>query len=207
MPAGQMPHLLRRKLCRGGFSIPARHAVAGGHLFVFGNVAYNNSVMVALSSLAQTCAVRNMNARGDTCMKQLLLLAIIGSLFVGTAFSQKNATLTKSGLKYVDLKVGAGDEAKMGMKVEVKYTGWLYVKGKRRGKFGTSGDRGGTLSFTLGTGKVVKGMEEGIAGMKVGGKRELFVPPDLGYGASGSGGVIPSNATLDFEVELVKVSK
>jgi FKBP-type peptidyl-prolyl cis-trans isomerase len=140
-------------------------------------------------------------------MKKLLLLAIIGSLFVGTAFVQNKATTTKSGLKYVDIKVGTGDEAKMGMNVDVRYTGWLYVKGKRHGKFGASGDRGGILSFRLGTGRVVAGLEEGISGMKVGGKRELFVPPELGYGASGSGRVIPANATLDFEVELVRVSK
>jgi FKBP-type peptidyl-prolyl cis-trans isomerase FkpA len=139
-------------------------------------------------------------------MKQFLLLAVILSLFVGTAFVQENAKTTKSGLKYVDIKVGTGAEAIKGMKVTVHYTGWLYVNGKRGTKFDSSVDRGQPFSFSLGAGQVIQGWDEGVAGMKVGGKRELFIPPNLGYGAAGAAGAIPPNATLDFEVELLKVT-
>ena len=123
------------------------------------------------------------------------------------AFVQENAQTTKSGLKYVDAKVGAGEEAIKGMTVSVHYTGWLYSNGKRGAKFDSSVGRGQPFSFKLGAGQVIKGWDEGVAGMKVGGKRELFIPPNLGYGANGAGSVIPPNATLDFEVELLKVSK
>jgi FKBP-type peptidyl-prolyl cis-trans isomerase FkpA len=140
-------------------------------------------------------------------MKSWLFGMLLLSLFVGTAFVQENAKTTKSGLKYIDIKVGAGEEAIKGMKVSVHYTGWLYVNGKRGAKFDSSVDRGQPFIFNLGAGQVIKGWDEGVSGMKVGGKRELFIPPDLGYGASGAGGVIPPNATLDFEVELLKVSK
>lgn len=140
-------------------------------------------------------------------MKQLIMLMLILSLFVGAAFVQENAKTTKSGLKYVDIKAGTGEEAIKGMKVAVHYTGWLYVNGKRGAKFDSSVDRGQPFSFDLGAGQVIKGWDEGVSGMKVGGKRELFIPPNLGYGQSGAAGVIPPNATLDFEVELLKVSK
>ena len=140
-------------------------------------------------------------------MKKLFMLALIGSLFVGVAFVQENAVTTKSGLKYIDTKVGTGEEAKKGMTVTVHYTGWLYVGGKRGAKFDSSVDRGKPFNFKLGAGQVIKGWDEGVAGMKVGGKRELIIPPKLGYGATGAGRVIPPNATLDFEVQLLKVAK
>ena len=140
-------------------------------------------------------------------MKILLTLALICSLFAAVAFVQENAVTTKSGLKYIDIKAGTGDEAKKGMTVIVHYTGWLYTNGKRGAKFDSSVDRGQPFSFKLGAGQVIKGWDEGVAGMKVGGKRELFIPPNLGYGAAGAAGVIPPNATLDFEVQLLKVAK
>jgi FKBP-type peptidyl-prolyl cis-trans isomerase FkpA len=110
---------------------------------------------------------------------------------------------TKSGLKYEELKEGAGDEAKAGDVVHVHYTGWL----KDGKKFDSSVDRKEPFEFKLGAGKVIKGWDEGVAGMKIGGKRKLTIPPELGYGSRGAGNVIPPNAELTFEVELLKVKK
>jgi FKBP-type peptidyl-prolyl cis-trans isomerase len=107
------------------------------------------------------------------------------------------------GLKYTDTKVGDGAVAEKGLIVSVQYTGWLYKNGAKGAKFDSSLDRGKPITFKLGGGQVIPGWEEGIAGMKVGGKRTLIIPPELAYGARGSGGVIPPNATLTFEVELV----
>jgi len=108
---------------------------------------------------------------------------------------------TPSGLKYDDLKVGTGAEAKAGQTVSVHYTGWL-TDGK---KFDSSVDRGQPFQFALGMGQVIKGWDEGVKGMKVGGKRKLTIPAALGYGARGAGGVIPPNATLIFDVELLGI--
>ncbi len=108
---------------------------------------------------------------------------------------------TASGLKYWDIKKGEGAAAAAGKKVKVHYTGWL-TTGK---KFDSSVDRKEPFEFSLGQGDVIKGWDEGVAGMKVGGKRQLQIPPELGYGASGAGGVIPPNATLVFDVELLGV--
>jgi FKBP-type peptidyl-prolyl cis-trans isomerase len=127
-------------------------------------------------------------------------------LFAGAAFVQEKMVTTKSGLKYIDIKVGTGEEAKNGMTVSVHYTGWLYENGKRGAKFDSSVDRGTPYGFRL-PGQVVKGWNEGLLGMKVGGKRELIIPPDLGYGDRGYPGAIPPKATLDFEIELLSVSK
>jgi FKBP-type peptidyl-prolyl cis-trans isomerase len=135
-----------------------------------------------------------------------ILLVIVGCFLIGVGFVQEKMVTTKSGLKYTDLKVGTGEEAKSGMTVTVNYTGWLYENGKRGAQFDSSVGRG-PFEFPLGAGRVIKGWDEGVAGMKVGGKRELIIPPSLGYGANGAGNVIPPNATLDFEVELVKVAK
>jgi peptidylprolyl isomerase len=112
-----------------------------------------------------------------------------------------------SGLKYIDLKEGTGAEAKKGDTVEVHYTGWLYNDGKIGKKFDSSFDHKETkdgFPFTIGKG-VIKGWSEGVAGMKVGGKRKLIIPPDLAYGKDGSPPDIPGDATLLFEVELLKI--
>jgi FKBP-type peptidyl-prolyl cis-trans isomerase FkpA len=109
------------------------------------------------------------------------------------------------GLKYTDTKVGDGAIAAPGHKVVVQYTGWLWKNGEKGAKFDSSRDRGQPFAFQLGAGQVIKGWDEGVAGMKVGGERTLIIPPSLGYGARGAGGVIPPNATLMFDVELVGV--
>jgi FKBP-type peptidyl-prolyl cis-trans isomerase FkpA len=111
-------------------------------------------------------------------------------------------TTTPSGLTIDDLVVGNGAAAAAGQQVKVHYTGWL-TDGK---KFDSSKDRDEPFVFPLGAGRVIKGWDEGVQGMKVGGKRKLTIPPALGYGARGAGGVIPPNATLVFEVELLGVS-
>jgi FKBP-type peptidyl-prolyl cis-trans isomerase FkpA len=118
-----------------------------------------------------------------------------------TEKTEPKEVVTPSGLKYVDLKQGEGDEAKSGQIVEVHYTGWL-TDGK---KFDSSLDRGQPFAFRLGAGQVIKGWDEGVAGMKVGGKRKLTIPPGLAYGNRAVGGVIPPNSTLLFEVELLGV--
>jgi FKBP-type peptidyl-prolyl cis-trans isomerase len=104
-----------------------------------------------------------------------------------------------------DLVVGHGDTAASGQRVTVHYTGWLDNNGNKGAKFDSSRDRNEPFAFSLGRGQVIKGWDQGVAGMKVGGKRKLTIPPDLGYGARGAGGVIPPNATLLFEVELLGV--
>ena len=110
-----------------------------------------------------------------------------------------------NGLKYTDTKVGDGAEATAGKKVSVHYTGWLYNNGTKGAKFDSSLDRGQPFQFSLGAHQVIAGWDEGVAGMKVGGKRTLVIPPELGYGARGAGGVIPPNSTLMFDVELLGV--
>ena len=110
-----------------------------------------------------------------------------------------------NGLKYTDTKTGDGATATPGNKVSVHYTGWLYNNGAKGAKFDSSVDRGQPFQFTLGAHQVIAGWDEGVAGMKVGGKRTLIIPPALGYGARGAGGVIPPNATLMFDVELLGV--
>ncbi len=110
-----------------------------------------------------------------------------------------------NGLKYTDTKIGDGATATPGSKVSLHYTGWLYNNGVKGTKFDSSVDRGQPFQFTLGAHQVIAGWDEGVAGMKVGGKRTLIIPPELGYGARGAGGVIPPNATLIFDVELLGV--
>ena len=112
---------------------------------------------------------------------------------------------TASGLQFEDTDAGTGAEAQRGNRVSVHYTGWLYTDGVAGTKFDSSKDRGEPFQFSLGGGQVIRGWDEGVAGMKIGGTRRLVIPPDLGYGTRGAGGVIPPNATLLFEVDLLGV--
>jgi FKBP-type peptidyl-prolyl cis-trans isomerase FkpA len=112
---------------------------------------------------------------------------------------------TPSGLQYEDLIEGDGALAQAGQYVSVHYTGWLFENGERTDRFDSSKDRGQAFEFALGGGMVIRGWDEGVQGMKVGGKRLLLIPSELGYGARGAGGVIPPHATLLFEVELLAV--
>lgn len=113
-------------------------------------------------------------------------------------------TMTSSGLQYEDTQVGAGASPARGQTCVMHYTGWLWVNGAKGSKFDSSVDRGRPFSFTLGVGMVIKGWDEGVASMMPGGKRTLLIPPTLGYGSRGAGGVIPPDATLLFEVELLE---
>ncbi len=124
-----------------------------------------------------------------------------GIMAAGEKDSNAQEISTPSGLKYLDQVVGTGDVAVAGKNATVHYTGWL----ENGNKFDSSVDRGQPFSFPLGAGRVIKGWDEGVQGMKVGGKRKLTIPSELGYGPRGAGGVIPPNATLIFDVELLGV--
>ena len=145
-------------------------------------------------------------SRVNTLIK--LSIAILSlALFSPSAFSETNtgaANVTE--LIKQDTKVGTGEEAVVGKMVEVHYTGWLYDPSKpdkKGAKFDSSRDRGTPFSFLLGAGRVIKGWDRGVVGMKVGGQRTLIIPPSMAYGAQGAGNVIPPNATLIFDVELL----
>jgi FKBP-type peptidyl-prolyl cis-trans isomerase len=136
-----------------------------------------------------------------------LALAILA---VSTPLGRSDAadnqvTEMPDGLKYTDTKTGDGATARSGNKVSVHYTGWLSDNGAKGKKFDSSVDRGQPFQFTLGAKQVIAGWDEGVAGMKVGGKRTLTIPPELGYGARGAPGAIPPNSTLIFDVELLQV--
>jgi len=153
--------------------------------------------------------------RRNTMKQEFLSLCTVLAVFaMAAAHAQTNnaaptkvtgkGTRTTSGLQYWNIVTGTGATAVAGKQVTVHYTGWL-TNGK---KFDSSVDRGQPFQFSLGAGQVIKGWDEGVAGMKVGGKRQLRIPPELGYGASGTpGGPIPPNATLIFDVELLDVGK
>jgi FKBP-type peptidyl-prolyl cis-trans isomerase len=142
--------------------------------------------------------------------------SLVGGIVVAPAEAQQPTTAqgtskldaTRNDLQKVDVKQGAGAEAIPGKAVVVHYTGWLYDTSKpdsHGAKFDSSRDRGVPFGFMLGAGRVIKGWDEGVAGMKVGGQRTLVIPPQMGYGERGAGGVIPPNATLIFDVELLEV--
>ena len=143
----------------------------------------------------------------------LKMLAFTAAIAASGAFLPNNPTLaqtqglhmttTSSGLQFEDTVVGTGAAPATGQTCVMHYTGWLYQDGKKGAKFDSSVDRGQPFEFPLGMGRVIKGWDEGVASMKVGGKRTLIIPPALGYGARGAGSVIPPNATLMFDVELL----
>lgn len=137
-------------------------------------------------------------------MKRIVVLIVMGVLMCATNV-MADMVATDSGLRYEDHKVGEGAAAVSGKTVDVHYTGWLNDGDKTGKKFDSSVDRGRPFSFPLGARRVIKGWDEGVAGMKVGGKRTLYIPANLGYGARGAGRAIPPNADLIFDVELLGV--
>ena len=135
-----------------------------------------------------------------------LVPAAAGAAMISPALAQTaKPVTTPSGLQIIDTKVGTGATPKTGQTCVMHYTGWLYENGAKGKKFDSSLDRGQPFEFPLGRHQVIAGWDEGVASMKVGGKRTLIIPPELGYGARGAGGVIPPNATLIFDVELLEV--
>jgi peptidylprolyl isomerase len=137
-----------------------------------------------------------------------VIVVVAGGMF-GSATVHAQTTgkpmTTASGLQIIDTKVGAGASPKTGQTCVMHYTGWLYENGAKGKKFDSSVDRGQPFEFPIGTHRVIPGWDEGVASMKVGGKRTLIIPPQLGYGERGAGGVIPPNATLIFDVELLGI--
>ena len=144
---------------------------------------------------------------------RLLPAAIAAALALAPAFAQEQKSeksetkmnSSPSGLQWSDTKEGTGPSPKTGQIVVVDYTGWLWENGQKGKKFDSSVDRGKPFEFPIGQGRVIKGWDEGVSTMKVGGKRTLVIPPQLGYGSRGAGTVIPPNATLMFDVELIAI--
>jgi peptidylprolyl isomerase len=130
---------------------------------------------------------------------------VAASVITASAQTAGKTMTTSSGLQITDSVIGTGATPKTGQTCVMHYTGWLYENGVKGKKFDSSVDRGQPFEFLIGAGRVIRGWDEGVATMKVGGKRTLIIPPALGYGASGAGGVIPPNATLIFDVELLGV--
>ncbi len=150
---------------------------------------------------------RAIKGLGIVTALALSAAGVISGTTPGTVQAQApgGPVTTPSGLKIIDTKVGTGAQPQKGQICVMHYTGWLYENGQKGKKFDSSLDRGQPFEFPIGTGRVIGGWDEGVATMKIGGKRTLIIPPQLGYGARGAGGVIPPNATLLFEVELLAV--
>ena len=139
-------------------------------------------------------------------LRRTLAAALALAASTASAIAQTGKIMTTpTGLQITDIKVGTGATPKSGQTCVMHYTGWLYENGAKGKKFDSSVDRGQPFEFPIGQKRVIAGWDEGVATMKVGGKRTLIIPPALGYGARGAGGVIPPNATLMFEVELLDV--
>lgn len=143
-----------------------------------------------------------MKRKGYLVLAAVIVLLIIGWLIYSSGQSEANVVITTdSGLQYVDLERGEGEAPVLGDTVIVHYTGWL----EDGTKFDSSVDRGQPFDFEIGMGRVIRGWDEGVATMRVGGKRKLTIPPELAYGEAGIGEVIPPNSTLIFEVELLDI--
>jgi peptidylprolyl isomerase len=135
----------------------------------------------------------------------LALAALVTAIITSTSTRAQPVMTTADGLKIIDTQPGTGASPKTGQTCVMHYTGWLYENSTKGKKFDSSVDRGEPFAFKIGVGQVIRGWDEGVATMKVGGKRTLIIPPELGYGARGAGGVIPGNATLIFDVELLEI--
>ena len=145
-----------------------------------------------------------MTRRPIATLLGLALITLIPAALASPP-AKETYTTTRSGLRYLDTKAGSGATPAAGQACTVHYTGWLYKNDKKGKKFDSSVDKGQPFTFSVGQGEVIGGWDEGVSTMKVGGKRTLIIPPDLGYGAKGAGRAIPANATLMFDVELLGV--
>jgi peptidylprolyl isomerase len=151
--------------------------------------------------------MRTFPRAGITFAAAIALAAIGATIMTDPSDAQSAAkpVTTSTGLQIIDTKPGTGASPKTGQTVTVHYTGWLYENGARGKKFDSSVDRNEPFEFPIGQGRVIRGWDEGVGTMKIGGKRTLIIPPALGYGARGAGGAIPPNATLIFDVELLGI--
>jgi len=143
--------------------------------------------------------------RAGALLAAAVIVTMAGAFTAASPALAQNVMTTPSGLKIIDINVGTGATPKAGQTCVMHYTGWIYENGAKGKKFDSSVDRGKPFEFPIGMRRVIAGWDEGVATMKVGGKRTLIIPPDLGYGARGAGAVIPPNATLLFDVELLEI--
>ena len=143
--------------------------------------------------------------RAGALLAAAIIVTMAGAFIAAPPAIAQTVMTTPSGLKIIDINVGTGATPKTGQTCVMHYTGWLYEGGQKGKKFDSSVDRGEPFEFPIGQKRVIAGWDEGVASMKVGGKRTLIIPPELGYGARGAGGAIPPNATLMFDVELLAV--
>jgi peptidylprolyl isomerase len=165
----------------------------------------NWSMPLSINHTENAAMFRRSNALALVLLTGLAAAALATTPTPTFAQTTGKPMTTASGLQILDTLVGTGAAPKTGQTCSMHYTGWLYTDGVKGKKFDSSLDRGQPFSFTLGVGQVIKGWDEGVASMQVGGKRTLIIPAAMGYGARGAGGVIPPNATLIFDVELLDV--
>jgi peptidylprolyl isomerase len=170
---------------------------------MMGFAALNPSYKLLSCNLKETTKMR-LCLHAGAVIALAIIAAAAGAPTVSSAIAQP-VTTTASGLQIIDTKAGTGASPKTGQICVMHYTGWLYENGAKGKKFDSSVDRGQPFEFPIGTHRVIAGWDEGVATMKVGGKRTLIIPPALGYGAQGAGNVIPPNATLIFDVELLGI--